>query len=379
MATAASTLPSVLVELLDRLPDRDLAARLDKIYTAAAQAIARLSDIDLVKYETSPAGESQDLSLWEEMAPVIRDTVMGVNVVLSMIREQLPAGYAGGKGAGAQFENQAREVAAILREAMQRIAAQVTELGEGLRNPQVMSDRWRLLSEIQRFRTRFREEMGELVYGSALVLEDVHRKEVIPGYAEDVSAAVLVRAMVTDLARVVEVREEKIGEAEPEDIQWHAQQLEKELDLFGHTPAYQSLRAQDKQVVIEFRRRLDAAVTQPRLKREELKALVAPFVQFVQGLMQVNQREVLIAHDREVVAACGVRLEQAEHLLGRDPVAAARGLAEATLGAQALYGRAPALDTILRAARKTSLASLTGPALQEGIDRLRMMLAELLL
>ncbi|RKH39234.1 hypothetical protein D7V93_40495, partial [Corallococcus llansteffanensis] len=76
-----------LEEILQSLPDRAFAARLRAVYLAAAQAILRLSDLDLVKYETPVVDASPDLSLWEEMAPVIRDTVMDVNALLNVIRE----------------------------------------------------------------------------------------------------------------------------------------------------------------------------------------------------------------------------------------------------------------------------------------------------
>ena len=66
----------------------------------------------------------------------------------------------------------------------------------------------------------------------------------------------LVRATAADLRRVVTARLEEVREAEPEDVQWNAQQLEKELDVFGRTPAYATLRAQDKRRVIEFRQQL---------------------------------------------------------------------------------------------------------------------------
>ena len=38
-----------------------------------------------------------------------------------------------------------------------------------------------------------------------------------------------------------------------EDVQWHAQQLQNELDAFGRTNAYKALRAQDKRHVLEIR------------------------------------------------------------------------------------------------------------------------------
>jgi len=263
-----------LRQVLESIQDRAFAARLRKVYLAAAQAVVRLSDMDLVRYETTSVDDSPDLSLWEEMAPVIRDTVMDVNGLLQVIREHFPQNVEGGLADVVEravnetvAPSRPDDAVAVMHAVMGRLAQQVTELGEGMRKPEVVSDRWNLLSEIQRFRTRFRQEIGTLVHESAAVFADVHQKDVVPGFLEEVSSAVTVRATVSDLVRVVSARLDKIREAEPEDTQWHAQQLEKELDLFGKTPAYRALRAQDKRAVVEFRAKLGQMANRPPTRR----------------------------------------------------------------------------------------------------------------
>ncbi len=386
MDSAPVELTPTLLQIVDGLADRAFAAKLRKVYFAAAQAITKLSDIDLVKYETGTVDTAPDLSLWEEMAPVIRDTVMDVNGLLSAIREQFPSG--GGledalsraledTGSHSPEARKIRQITQTMQSTMMHIAQQITELGELMRNPQVVSDRWNLLAELQRFRSRFREEIGDLVYDTASMFREIRREEVVPGHAEAISAALLVRATVADLRRVTSTRVQTIRDADAEDIQWHAQQLEKELDLFGQTPAYGALRAQDKRAVIEFRQGLGDLSRRANITKAELLALVEPFAALVASLDQVNKRQILIAHDREVLAACGVRLEHAENMLARDPTGAARVLAEAALTAQSLYGRDHDLDLFLRKSRKTSLSSLTGRDLQQSLEQLRMLLANL--
>jgi hypothetical protein len=97
----------------------------------------------------------------------------------------------------------------------------------------------------------------------------------------------------------------------------------------------------------------------------------------VRSLSSVNQRQLLIAHDREVWAGCGVRLERAMGLGGSDPAGAAKALAEAAASAQSLYGRDARLDAFLRKARKQSLAQLSGPELRAAIETLQSLLAGL--
>lgn len=373
-----------LEQLLQTFPDQAFAGRLRKVYAAAAQAIARLSDMDLVKYETDSTDSGADLSLWEEMAPVIRDTVMDVNALLNVIREQFPPQPLGGIAdtvsratEAGLLQGKSQDAAAVLQEAMMQMAQEITQLGEAMRNPSVVSDRWTLLAEIQRFRTTFREQVSNLVYASISTLVDVARKEVVPGYEAEVKAAMTVRAIVADLARIISARLAKVRDAEPEDVQWNAQQLQNELDAFGRTAAYRGLRAQDKRHIIEMRGQVGRiAATQMPAKAELLQAVEA-LDTLVRSLSTVNQRQVLIINDREVWAVCGVRLERAQGALSADPALAARLLAEAATVAQSLYGRDAQLDAFLRKTRKAPLANLAGPEVRAMLETLQGLLANL--
>jgi hypothetical protein len=358
-----------LEQILQTLPDPEFAGRLRRVYAAVAQAISRLSDMDLVKYETDSTETGADLSLWEEMAPVIRDTVMDVNALLNVIREQFPA-----QGADT---DKAREAAAALHEAMTQMAQQITQLGEAMRNPSVVSDRWTLLAEIQRFRSFFREQISNLVYTSISVFVDVARKEVVPGYEAEVKASMTVRAIVADLGRILSARLAKVRDAGPADLQANAQQLQNELDAFGRTSAYRGLRAQDKRHIIELRGKVGPLAAMPSPPKEELLSVVEALDALVRSLSAVNQRQVLIINDREVWAACGVRLERALGLVDSDPAASARLLAEAAAIGQSLYGRESNMDAFLRRARKAPLANLTGAELRATLENLQGLLANL--
>lgn len=372
---APALLAPRLEQILQSLPDQAFAGRLRKVYATAAQAIARLSDMDLVKYETETTESGADLSLWEEMAPVIRDTVVDVNTLLNVIREQFPVQPRGGTEAG-PLQQKAREVSAALQEGMTEMAQQVTQLGEAMRNPAVVSDRWMLLAEVQRFRSTFREHIGNLVFATSSSFADVARKEVVPGYEADVKAAMTVRAIVADLGRILAARLTKVRDARPEELQGNAQQLQNELDAFGRTAAYRGLRAQDKRHIIELRGKVGPlAMSTPA--REELLQVMEQLDAQVRSLATVNQRQVLITNDREVWAACGVRLERAMGVVDSDPAGAARLLAEAAAFGQSLYGREANLDAFLRKARKTPLATLTGQELRATLEQLQVLLAQL--
>jgi hypothetical protein len=354
------------------VPDRGLAGRLRRVYQVAAHAVAHLSDLDLVRYETEVEESGADLSLWEEMAPVIRDMLMDVNALLTSMRNEFPPGEP-------LPAANARATAAVraVREAMEQLAAGVTQLGEAMRNPQVVADRWNLLAEVQSLRTRFRDRAGEMVYESISAFTDVERRDVVPGYVQELRAALALRSTLADLLRVANARLEKVREAEPEDVQWNAQQLQTELDTFGRTAAYQALRAQDKRRLVERRSAVGRLATEASPSRAELLMLAQELRDFVASLGDVSQRAILQEHDRGLMALCGVRLERAAELLDAQPAQAAQALQEATTAGQALYGRSPALDLFLRRARKTQLTSLQGPELRTTVDTLRQLLADL--
>ncbi len=370
----ALPISSRLQQVLDAIPDRALADRLGLVYVAAANAIERLGDMDLVSYETTTVEAAPDLSLWEEMAPVIRDTVVDVNALLAVVREQFPSVASGGKSSAS---GAALEAESALKAVTEQLGQQITQLGQRMRSPEVVSDRWNLLADLQSFRSRFREMIGDLVYLSAVAFGEVHRVEVVPGYREEVRSAVQLRAIVADLSRLMQARSAEIDKAEAEDIQWYAQHLERDLEAFGRTGAYRALRAQDKRVTIEFRHALGALSARANATRNDLISLLQPFVQFVQSLQRVNQREILVAHDREVWAGCGVKLEQAQLALSRDEEAARRLLLDATRHAMALYGRDASIDVFLRRARKGQLEAASGAALTQEIEALRELLANL--
>lgn len=383
-APAPDVLPPKLDDILGALPERAFTTRLRQVYTVAAQAISRLSDMDLVQYETQTVEGSADLSLWEEMAPVIRDTVMDVNALLNAIREQFPVQPGGGPAEDAgllppssPLARKGPKAVQVLHAAMGQIAQGITQLGEAMRSPSVVGDRWNLLAEIQRFRALFREQMGALVYDSVSALADVSRRDVVPGYDADVKAAIVVRAIVSDLGRIVGTRLQKISDAEPEDVQWNAQQLQNELDAFGRTQAYRSLRAQDNRRIVEMRSRVGKLAIQPTPSQRELHEVASELDTFVGDLASGNHRQILVTHDLETLAGCGVRIERAMAQAATDPAGAARALAEAASSAQSLYGRDPALDVFLRRSRKVPLDSLQGDELRDTLESFQELLAQL--
>ncbi len=376
-------LPPALESALSAVPESQ-ATRLRQVCHGAANALVGLTDLDLLQYESPVTASSLDLSTWEEMAPVVAATLRDVNAFIDLVRTQLAAQPASrGNGLASLVEDAVLDDATrarlerVLESAAAQLFEQVQMLGAKVRDPGVVADRWNLLAEVQASRTRIREHIGTVVFDLVAPFGDVERAEVVPGHAEEVAGAVGVRAAVADLRRVLEARAGKLRQASAEDVQWHAQHLEQEMDAFGRTAPYRSLRAQDKRRLIEYRHEVRSMAALPLPAKADVMDLCQRVLELVKSLVVVNQRTLLRRHDHEVWARSGVKLEQAESLLAADRRAAAVALAEAAEIAAGLYGRSEPLDDFLRRARKESLAVVAAEEVGRLAEEFRALLAGL--
>ena len=376
-------LPPALESALSSVPESQ-ATRLRQVCHGAAATLGRLTDLDLLQYESPVTTDSFDLSTWEEMAPVVAATLRDVNAFIDLVRTQLAAQPAVSRsGLASLVEDAVLDDAArarleqVLESAASQLFEQVQALGAKVRDPSVVADRWNLLAEVQASRTRFREHIGTLVFDLVAPFADVERSEVVPGLAQEVAGAVSVRAAVADLRRVLDARAGKLRQASAEDVQWHAQHLEQEMDAFGRTAPYRSLRAQDKRRLIEYRHEVRAMAAEPLPAKVDVMEVCQRVLELVKSLAVVSQRALLRRHDHEVWARSGVKLEQAEALLAIDRRAAAVALAEASELAAGLYGRSEPLDDFLRRSRKQSLALVPAENVGPVCEEFRALLAGL--
>lgn len=337
-------LPPRLGALLALESDQTFAARLDRVLVAAARAIDKLGDLELVKYQDAPIEDSADLSLWEELAPVVGSTIADVNALLAELAAQFPEGELG-------LDPRQTAVDEVLQRGAGELRADVTAFGMQVRDPSVVGDRWNLISALQSFRYRFRDRIGALVFEVAQQLGDCRRREVDPGYEEELAATLVVRSTTADLRRLMRTRIHKVSEAQPEDVEWNAKQMEKELNAFGRTAAWRALRAQDKRAILEFRAKLNE-LAKPELAKLDLLGVLEPFVEFCDEFESINQRELLVQHDQEILATMGVTLERAVN--AASDAEAFEAYSEALGLAQSLYGRSAELDGYLRKLRKTA-------------------------
>lgn len=345
-------LPPRLGALLALEEDAAFATRLRTVHEAAARAIGKLGELDLIKYEDAPIEASADLSLWEELAPVVGGTIADVHALITELAAQFPPGEL-------VVDPKQSQVDQILQTAANELKSDVGQFGMRVRDPSVVGDRWNLIAELQSFRFQFRNRIGSMVYETASALGECKRREVEPGYEAALASTLVVRSTTADLRRLMRARIHKVSEAAPQDVVANALQTEKELNAFGRTAAWRALRAQDKKEILEFRQKLQALIEQPGVTKIDVLSILEPFVEFVDGFAAVNDREILIDHDQEVQASVGVVLERAMNAFNYPEKLAAFN--EAVGMGQSLYGRSGEFDAFLRKLRKTPLTEQTLP------------------
>ncbi len=334
------SLPRRLTGLLDASPGV-LHGPLRAIYDAATTTIQTLGELELIRYEDAPIEASADLSLWEEMAPLLSATIAAVNALLTEMGVQFPSSFI-----PPDFTHE--RVHQIVLATASELKTEVSNFGMRVRDPSVVGDRWNLVTELQTFRFSMRNRIGSMVFETASVLGDCRRPEVDPGYAEELAHALSIRTATTELRRTLKERLKSIASAENEDVEWNAQQLGRELKEFGTAKAWAFLRAQDKRQIIEFRQVVEG-ISRRDLKKKDLARRLEPFVEYVAAFREVNQRAVLIQHDREVVASCGVAVERVLALIheGRAQESEMH-LKKILVKARSIYGRSSQFDGWLR-------------------------------
>lgn len=381
---AQDSLPARLETLLERLTRRELAQRLERVYRAAALAIDRLGHLNIVKYEPTSVGEQgADLSLWETMAPALRDTVVDVNALVSTVQKVFPPPAPTSQGEGwappsaTLDERLEQEVETVLNACAGRLARRVADLGQRVRQPEVVSDPWALMSELQSFRADFRAQMGDMVYLTAAAFEDVQREEVVPGYHTQVAAAAALRGAVAELRRSLHSRLEKLASATPREVPGQTRRLEEMLAAFMGMPASLTMKTRDKQQLVERRQNLRAMAARPEAPLAELREQMSPLVEELGRVSQELTQRTLTAHDRAVWAACGARLEQVTMHLFLGSPGAERVMRDALTTAEALYGREPVLDGFLRKTRVALAQSMDDAQLRETLEVFRERLTTL--
>src|SRR5216684_457105 len=333
--------------------EEGLRPRVGKLLQAAKEATRQLAEVDLVRFEADAEEGTHSLALWEEVAPVMGQTVESVNRLIAVANEVFPPpdqpdapdnldeafGPSGGERLAEVevVESQEQGIARTVFAVCGVLRQDVARLGERLRNPTVVADPWNLIADLLEFRGRLRARIGAMIFEVAARVDELTRADIVPGYAEDLVQAVLVRQAATNLAFLFRGHARRIAQAPDDRIAAALQDALRDVHAFSRTRALQALRTPDKRIFLEARAQMHL-------------------------------------HGREQLAAAGRALELARQRLAQPPRARI-ALLEAVRAASALYGRDAQLDPYLRAQRYFPVDGLADPEVPAEIERLAALLA----
>ena len=367
-----------------------LRERVTRLLLTAAEAVLKLSDLDLVRHESNEEQGGHTLALWEELAPVMGSTVQHVNELIDDASLEFPPppetetddnlddAFGPGKQEGDREEAEPltldEEVARLVSAVCGGMRRDVKGLGERLRNPQVMSDPWMLISDLLEFRGRVRGALGELIYQVASFVAEVDREDVVPGYLAELESGVIVRQATSNLAFLFRGHTRRIGAASDERILPALQDALKDLHSFSRTRALPALRTSDKRIFLETRATLYRLLKQSPPHTRDIKQSVENLARFLDSMSVVSRREALRLHDRSQLAKVGRHLELAQTNV-EEPEVARRELAFGLLAAQRLYGRDVQLDAYLRGQRHFPSDWLSDTELPYEVERVAGLLA----
>ncbi|HWE22833.1 MAG TPA: hypothetical protein VG496_02725 [Myxococcales bacterium] len=373
-----------LISVAERFHGR-LRDRVGTLLQTAKDATRQLADVDLVRFEADVEEGSHSLALWEEVAPVTAQTVESVNALIAVAEEVFPAkphddeddnldvafspGNRGTARDARVVESDEDGITRVVAAVCSGLKRDVTRLGERLRNPTVVADPWNLVADLLEFRGRLRAGIGEMIFEIASRVDELTRVDVVPGYAEDLQQALLVRQATTNLAFLFRGHARRIAQVGPDKLVAALQDALRDVHAFSRTRALQGLRTPDKHIFLDARAQLHQLARQKPPEASGIRQAVENLARFLDSLSLISRRETLRVHDRGQLAVAAHALESArEHVA--QPARARIALLEALRAAASLYGRDAQLDAYLRAQRHFPLDWIADPELPAEIDRL---------
>jgi hypothetical protein len=237
--------------------DPSLRERVSRLLLAAAETILQLQEMDLVRFEADAEAGPHHLAMWEELAPVMRDTVESANRMIAVGEETFPmpaetddiegldeafgpASGAGAPGPGSHSPDAA--IAKMVAAVSSGLRRDVTYLGERLRKPTIVADSWNLISDLLEFRGKLRAGVGELIFQIASSVEEARREDVIPGYAADLEQALLLRQAATSLSFLFRGHARRVAAASDDKLAPALQDALKDVHAFSRTRALAAMR-----------------------------------------------------------------------------------------------------------------------------------------
>lgn len=360
--------------LVTSVPDAELRERMVTALTACAEGLTVIDSLDLSPHELSDP-ETANVSTWEALAPHVAKILVQVRGTGDRLVALFPEGTndfaddevsasdleaafdlmanaeGSDDGVGSSLTRRDRgldlvvqtasasnlgQVGDGIRTLVQVLHQDIVLLGQKLRTPQIVGDRWFLLGELHQFLHQCAQCLEAIVATVLGALTDEQLDDVLPRYTNATGRAVKLRTASTRLGYQVEELNQAIGRAPIEDIPILILALEEALNAFSLQPTYKYLRPLDKRPIISFRVYL-STWQKRRQTLDEVRHQVEGFSKFLALMGDLNWREQLAHHDALHLANARTVLESEMDLELALPYL------------RKVYGRSPAIDRELHA------------------------------
>jgi hypothetical protein len=189
-------------------------------------------------------------------------------------------------------------------------------------------------------------------------LDEVEAEDLIPGHKNTLARALMVRRGLADLRRVVAQKNALVQSSDSDDKTRDEAfaSILGELGLFIWGEVFRIMRPADRVEFKKFQNNLEGkTAAAARFDCEGLD-------KYLDSLMAVSQRDVLIKHDRDESHEIAELLEAARPLIDISPHGALAMLAEAFEKAESLFGLRDPLDGLLGEWREMSKEDRKDPA-----------------
>jgi hypothetical protein len=313
--------------------DPTLKTRMLVAMEACARALEAVDDVDLAEQELADL-ETPNVAAWSALAPDVRNVLLAVRKACDFLVAQFPAsGSAPSEGDFSfAFEdetsrnehvdeivrasNAGETIGEGVRMLVSVLQRDTVALGEKLRNPAVVGDRWFLLAELHQFLGQCAECLEAIVATILGAATSENIADVLPRYLDATARNVMLRSAVVELSHDVDEFNGAIQRAANEDLGILESGLIERLTAFSATPAYKFLKPQDKRAVILARIHLNDWSQQKKSDPSALRNEVEGFAKFLSLMRGLNWRDVLADHDKRTIARVrallkgGVKLDE---------------------------------------------------------------------
>lgn len=184
-------------------------------------------------------------------------------------------------------------------------------------------------------------------------MPEVETRAILPGYLTSLSRALLVRRGIADLSSDLDGDNQTLQSDRTDEHEGALASIRSTVRAFVRSAVCHAMRPADRFQMVEFDRELREQ--RPALARTTSEGLV----KYLESLATINQREVLVEHDRAAIEEIREAISNARELVDLSPRTAFEMLVRAHEAARRLRGKHRALDPLIIALDRDAPTSKT--------------------